>query len=166
MSYLVRKISRSKWNGCDANVADPLLSDAVTNCLKTTSNTLSVWYAPDEASIETAKLALLATLERFEAIDIIVIESNDVNKSDLPLLETSGDTQAKSLVSLHRDICVKTIDELKLAAKLVQAKVVANSVTRIMKGQFKDIIKRAVADKLILTEDLPERMAKELAAMK
>lgn len=163
MSYLVRKITRSKWNGCDANIADPLLSDAVTNCLKTTSNTLSVWYAPDEKSIETAKLALLATLERFDAIDIIVIESKDVDNSKLPLLETNGDTQAKSLGSLHRDICVKTIDELKLAAKLVQAKVVTNSVTRIMKGQFKDIIKKAVADKLILAEDLPEKMAKELA---
>lgn len=163
MSYLVRKISRSKWQGCGDSIEQAISADAATNCLKTTKNTLSVWFAEQEADIANAKLALLAALERFDAVDVVVLEVESLIAQELHLQETDGLTAAKSLANLHRDISTLTLVELEKVAKLVQAKIVAKQTERIMRGNFQKIIKAAVADGVIDMADLPPKMAADMA---
>ena len=58
MSLLVRKINRAKWLQTDIAHGDDISADAITNCMKTTSNRLSVWEVESEARIEEAALAI------------------------------------------------------------------------------------------------------------
>lgn len=162
MSYLVRKISRSKWADCDMSTDQVVTADAVTNCLKTTKNTLSVWFAAREEDIATAKLALLAALERFDSVDLVVLRLDDVLDENLELIESDGLTAAKSLVTLHRDIATLSLVELEKVAKLVQRKIVEKKTERVMKNNFQQIIKSAVADGIIKKDDLPQKMVDQL----
>lgn len=159
MSYLVRKISRAKWNDCDKNVEQLVTADAVTNCLKTTKNTLSVWFAEQEKDIVNAKLALLATLERFDSVDFVVLNTADLDANELKLIVSDGDTIAKPLIGLHRDISTFSLKELEKVAKLVQEQIIAGGTKRVMKKQFLEIIQSAITDKIINLADLPEKMA-------
>lgn len=160
MSYLIRKITRSKWKDCDTNLETALSADAITNCLKTTGNTLSVWYAKDDDDIIKAKIALLASLEKVDTIHIVILNLDEVVKNELIIEETDGKTAAKLLVNLHRDISKLSIDELKKVASLVRKNIVDGKCERINERTFKQILNDAVSSNLIDKLDLPFGLAK------
>ena len=68
MPLLVRKINKAKWQQIDLTISNDASGDAITNCLKTKSNTLSVWMIDSENQIDDAFLALLANQDRIETI--------------------------------------------------------------------------------------------------
>ena len=53
MSLLIRKINRNRWLEED-EVPNDVPADAITGCMRTQRNTLSVWEVPDEGKIDEA----------------------------------------------------------------------------------------------------------------
>ena len=163
MSYLIRKISRAKWRGCDEDVSSPLTADAITNCLKTTGNTLSVWFAENDEALMPAKVALLASMQKMDTIDIVVLKMQDVVDKNLEVEVTSGETDAIALRPLHRDIAKLTLDTLASFGKLVREVIVGQEqCMRITKPQFKEILKYGIENKLLNPSDLKEGLSKDL----
>lgn len=162
MSLLLRKITRSKWGECSSNRELPVNADALTNCLKTTGDTLSVWHAKDAADLVYAKIAMLGTLSRLEKIDFVVLQEDDLIAEKIRLENTPGITIATSLVNRHRDLSHLSVLEMSRVALLVQQILVDEKSERLGKAALKELLIRAVNEGLINPSDLNEDMRKAL----
>lgn len=76
MGLLVRKINRSKWPQEDEKNVFKVASDAITICLKSCGNTLSVWEIDNEQNLDEAVLALASGFQHLESIDVVMLESD------------------------------------------------------------------------------------------
>lgn len=116
MTIYVRKISKAKWPSeeeilakeFDAEIIPSVRADALTSCLKTSQNTLSVWAVENstDEEIEKAILALItnAKLERLNRIQVVYFSKEEVLSLGLPLEASDGDTVIESLSKLHNDL--------------------------------------------------------------
>ncbi len=159
---LIRKVSLAKWKNSLAVGPDYISADAVTGCLRTTGNTLSVWKAETEEEYDQSVLALLASLTSMETIDIVRLGIEELEQNDLELAETEGDTRAKGLGSLHRDIVNLNHGSLKSVAEIVKAKVAENKSIRLRRQDIKAILSKAVADNIVDIDTLPDKIREEL----
>jgi len=73
MPFLVRKISYSKWRASVEGDTTPS-ADAITSCMRTSGNTLSLWLIEDLTKLDDAIIAIASDFKQLEAIDIVPIE--------------------------------------------------------------------------------------------
>lgn len=159
---LIRKVSLAKWKNSLAVGPDYISADAVTGCLRTTGNTLSVWKAETPEEYDQSVLALLASLTSMETIDIVRLEAKELESNELELAETDGDTRAKGLEGLHRDIINLNHGSLKSVAEIVKAKVAENKSIRLRRQEIKVILNKAVAEGIVDIDALPDKIRAEL----
>lgn len=159
---LIRKVSLAKWQGSLAVGPDYISADAITGCLRTTGNTLSVWKNESEEEYAQSVLALLASLTSMDTIDIVRLGVDELLSRDLVLAETAGDTRAKGLESLHRDIINLDHGSLKIVAEMVKSKVAENKSIRLRKQEIKAILKQAVDEGIVDIDTLPDKIRAEL----
>lgn len=109
MGNLLRKFSLAKWEPNRNLVASQISADAITGCIRTTDNTLSVWSSStcDFKSDEVEKLivALATTMDEPAAIDLIWLDDQKLIDKGVELISTPGGSKYKSLNSKHKDIC-------------------------------------------------------------
>ncbi|CAI1563816.1 Uncharacterised protein [Serratia marcescens] len=108
MSYLLRKISISKWQP-NLNLSPKDFSaDAITGCTKTSENTLSVWKSEtlDFRSEEVEKLivALATTMQAPDTIDLIWLEEQALKDDGINISETPGSSKFVDVNNLHKDL--------------------------------------------------------------
>ncbi|UYQ93957.1 hypothetical protein MKQ68_02465 [Chitinophaga horti] len=164
MPFVVRRINRAKWDQLkDAN--GDVSADAITICLKTTNNDLSVWRIDSLSDLEKAILALVtgACAVKLSTIYIVVINEDDIKNKGLQLTPTDGDTTITSLVKLHQDISSLTYNKLGAVKDLIlhcfSSPTTFQTYTR---KQLKDLIKDAITNNSISISELnPELVASE-----
>jgi hypothetical protein len=161
MSYLVRKIERSKWNGSDTAGA-PIKADVVASCIRPLGSELSVWFAQNEADIEQAKLAMLAATTKLATIDLVVIPLVEVDGAGLTVASNRSELGPESLKSLHRDISNLDLDSLKKVAQIVQAHLAAGNSKRITRSECKEILQNAIAGKIFDRDELHQDLSSKL----
>ena len=159
---LIRKVSLAKWKNSLAVGPDYISADAITGCLRTTGNTLSVWKAETPEEYDQSVLALLASLTSMETIDIVRLEAKELESNELELAETDGDTRAKGLEGLHRDIINLNHGSLKSVAEIVKAKVAEDKSIRLRRQDIKEILNKAVAEGVVDIDTLPDKIRAEL----
>lgn len=108
MSYLLRKISRKKWDENINVTAEEITADAVTCCTKTSSNTLSVWYSAnpdfDSEEVKTLIYALASNMDRPDAIDLVWLNEEELLNLGIEIEETIGQSKCEAANPLHRDL--------------------------------------------------------------
>lgn len=135
MSYFVRKYWSAKWHQYDKQNKIPqklinqgikekiksyikkyfckecnnndvrISADAITNCLKTQKNTLSLWKVNDIKNIDNeGALAIIGTMDSIASIDIIIFSNDELNSLGLELKDTNGNTIVADLQKTHSDI--------------------------------------------------------------
>lgn len=130
MGFLVRKITKSKWfnvNDIQNEILDPddISADALTSCLRTSKNTLSLWRVDDienEDELNTIVLALVANSksERLSTVDILYFEydENLFDEKGINFEISDGDTTIKSCVDKHIDIVKLNLKTISIVVKL------------------------------------------------
>lgn len=106
MAFLARKYSPAKW-GSSSDTVESVPADAITICLKTTSNSLSVWKCQNiEDDAETILKAVAGTLNDICKIDVVYLEIDHLNSTGMKLENTpdSGMTFFEDLKAFHHDI--------------------------------------------------------------
>ena len=81
MAYYVRKIARSKWQEThlSSNEAQAreevkrVKADAITNCIKTSDNKLSLWRVDDKKDSIDDIVPLIIGFERPDTCDVVYI---------------------------------------------------------------------------------------------
>lgn len=141
MAYLVRKISRSKWQLTDE--VQPVNADAITLCLKTSSNTLSFWRIDSLDDIASGVLAIAASNDNLDKLDIIVIDEDKILGLDISIGVTPGKTACEDLISSHRDLINLTVRDLAVVSEAIVDEIRCDKVKRYTLAKLKDLVIKA-----------------------
>ncbi|OGS70993.1 MAG: hypothetical protein A3F91_11240 [Flavobacteria bacterium RIFCSPLOWO2_12_FULL_35_11] len=163
MLLLVRKINRNKWPDKNSNqdVFDVEL-DAITNCLKSSKNTLSVWEINTENDLDEAVLALVSNFQHLEAIDVIIINGSELIKDNVMCVQTKGITPVKDLENSHYDLSELNFYTAGLIAEHIVKRIKIEKLKRYTIYDLKQILLKAISNKRVLKEDLSESLANKL----
>jgi len=162
MPLLVRKIDRAKWEGSDPAAPSSLPADAITGCLKTSSNALSTWRIQTRSELESAVLALAAGFTNLDTVDVVPLDERSIESAGLRIVVTPGRTPIDSLADRHRDIADLTLSSLGIFAGLVLQEVHAKNVIRFTRKDLKRMLKDAIASSLLAVERLSPSVASKL----
>ena len=155
--YAVRKISRAKWEPRPQKGQDWISADAVTGDLRTKGNNLSLWSVEDpedEKEFLDVVLALAASRERIEKIDIAWFRKEEAEDGGVTIVPTPGKTLVYELQEKHMDAQDLGMREIFLLAKIF-AKAIRRdgAVKRVPKGKVKKLLESAVRDGRLSEED-------------
>ncbi len=163
MPLLVRKITRSKWEDSSTIRLEDVQADSITNCMKTTRNTLSTWQIANEEELPEAILAIVAGQQHLETIDIVCLDRASLENKSIALVETEGSTPIKELRKLHVDIHDLTCSTLGVVGREIAEHIRENKENRYTKSALKALLKTAVSGGRLALEDLHESVRKELS---
>lgn len=129
MAYYVRKISRSKWQESQLSTDEvkaleevrSVKADAITNCIKTTGNKLSLWKVDEKRDVIEDIIPLILGFERPDTFDIIYISDEVFLQEGILLEQSSEDANVpiESLKKYHYNAVVKDYEGLGKFAKVV-----------------------------------------------
>ena len=162
MSRLVRKIDRAKWLQNDIANGQEVSADAITNCMKTKANTLSVWEIDSASALDDAVLAMASQFDHLDTIDVVVLDESELDRAGLRIAATPGTTPVKRLADIHRDITALTYRTLGIVADFTVKCFQQDSVRRFTRGQLISLLKSAIHQGEITETDLKERVRSAL----
>lgn len=129
MAYYVRKISRAKWqeNPLSTDETEAIqeiksvAADAITNCIKTTGNKLSLWKVEEKRDIIEDIIPLIVGFERPDTCDVIYIPDEIFSEEGISLVQSPEDanTPIESLKEFHYNAIVGDYEGLGKFAKIV-----------------------------------------------
>ncbi|CAD5246143.1 MULTISPECIES: hypothetical protein [unclassified Imperialibacter] len=154
MSLLIRKINRAKWPAEDVDYQSDVSADAITNCLKTTRNTLSVWQIDTEDDLEKAVLAIASNLQHLETIDVVILEEKHLSNYNIKIVATPGKTPLEELVHSHRDLEELTFMKLGTIKDHIVERIQMDKFKRFTRTALKQLIEDAINTGKLKLEDL------------
>lgn len=160
---LIRKINKTKWLQYDIINGADVSADALTNCIKTYNNSLSVWEIKDETDLEEAVLAIVAGQDYLEAIDVIILDERHFVKCQINQESTEGRTPVNDLKNIHKDLCNLDFWTLGMVAENIVESFKTDKVKRYTISKLKDILKKAIEQNRLQVGDLNENIQRKLA---
>ena len=160
MGVCVRKISKSKWP--DEEVLDkqtdeailPLLkADALTSCLRTSQDELSLWTVENtnEEEIEKAILALITNsrLERLHRIQVVYFDEDNVKQLGLTLKKSPGDTVISTYTNLHQDMIELNFEKMGKVSALITSALRDKRIKKYNEKKLTALLTRAIESGLV-----------------
>jgi len=161
MPYVVRKFHRPRW--LERALAGDLPSaDAVTKCLITTRNTLSVWAISDPSEIEEAVLAMASNFTGLDTIDILIMETASLKDKGLKFEDNDGETHYTDYANKHRDIIDLNSQSLSTVAESINETIKDSGNHRFTLPRLKAILQKGIEDGKIQADDLNESVRNKL----
>lgn len=160
--HLIRKINKAKWFQVNIMNDSNVSADAITNCLKTTGNTLSVWNIENEDDIEKALLAIASSLEHIETIDVVILNTDTLREYDINIVTSSGNTPIESLREIHRDLSGLTFSKLGQIKDHIVERIRNDKLKRYTKVQLKKLLLDAIDKEVLKIEDLNDSVRNKL----
>ena len=162
MSLLVRKIDKSKWFQADICNDEDVSEDAITNCMRTKQNALSVWQITSESEIEEAVLAIVSGHQYIETIDVIPLESQYLRDNGIDCLNTTGLTPVEDLEQQHVDLSNLSYRKLGTIAYHIVNRIKKGKLRRYTVGRVKDLLREAISNGRLRIEDLSDSVRSKL----
>ena len=161
--FLAGKISRAKWEMGDLSEGE-ISADAVTADLRTQGNTLSFWRCGSgmEDEVEEAALAIAATRDDVDKLDIVWVDEDELKTDGHPLEDTKGQTPVTELVERHVDVCRLDYVRLGNVANHVITAIEEDRWTRLTRKRVRDILVAAVEQGRVNLDGLQERVQEEV----
>ncbi len=116
---LVHKIDRANWEEHIIHQETDTPGDAITHCIKTKGNTLSLWQIESIDKLEEAALAIIGCHDRPEPFDVVAINYTDIADKGLTSISNEGTTRVSDLNNTHLDIIDITYQKLGTLASLI-----------------------------------------------
>jgi hypothetical protein len=162
-----RKINRSKWNPRPYLKPDAIRADAVTGCLKTKGDRLSMWQCNDNLEDIDQIFLALATgplITGFDAMDIVVVPENELEDAGFTAEATQGDTAVQDLRSRHVNLVCLDLDKLGTFAKLLASRLKDSQFKRATEAQIKRLVREAAGKGRVQQGNLSEQLRQKLTA--
>ena len=135
MSLLIRKVNKSKWFQNDIKEREPVSADAITSCLRTYGNTLSVWEIESGDELDEAVLAIVAAHQHLESIDVIHLSPEYLTKNGIDCVHSKGRTPVDDLAENHVDLAKLTYEKLGVIAYHIVDRIVEHGMVRYTRTQ-------------------------------
>ncbi len=162
MSLFIRKITRSKWPREGKCQLENCPADAITSCLRTQGNTLSVWEVTSENDMDEAALAIVSVGDHLEAIDVIPMAPEYLKENGIDWEQSDGQTPVSGLRKNHRDLSNLTYQKIGIIACHVMDKIKAEKWKRYTKGDLTEILEKAINDGRLEVDKLSNSIRKKL----
>lgn len=166
MSLLARIISRAKWPATinDGINLDELPADAITGCLRTSSNTLSTWEIESLDSIDDVALAMISSAQKLEGgLQIITIDKEKALGYGFTLDHTDGNTPVTDLKKTHYDVSNLNYDSIGSFAMLVVEELRNNHIYSFNSTKLKQLLKKAIQDERLNIDDLKDGVRRKIS---
>ncbi|GAB6395526.1 MAG: hypothetical protein MdMp024_1838 [Bacteroidales bacterium] len=158
---LIKKIDKAKWFSGDI-INEPPSADAITNCLNTKQNKLSVWRINNESELKEAVLAIVSGQDHLETIDVVMLDDDYFVEHRISAEAIDGRTPVEDLKHTHRNLCSLNLLTLGMVAEHVVENIKNDKLKRFTRAQLKDIITDAVTKKRLNFSDLKEDIQKKI----
>lgn len=145
MPLWARKFDQGRWHQYDIINGEEISADAITGCLKTSQNTLSVWEMANENEMDDVALALVSFQPHLETIDVISLETDTMVAQGIRLEQTDGLTPVADMKHKHRDLCGLSYRSLGIVANHMVEGIRENKYRRYTKTDLKKLLKKAIA---------------------
>ena len=171
MAYYVRKIARSKWQEThlSSNEAQAreevkrVKADAITNCIKTSDNKLSLWRVDDKKDSIDDIVPLIIGFERPDTCDVVYISEEVFSEEQITLEQSSDDanTPIEELKQYHYNAIVKDYEGLGKFAKVVLKSLDNHKRLkgREVKTKLKDMLNNHEIEREMISEKLYEKLS-------
>jgi hypothetical protein len=160
MSFLVRKITRAKWDVSDE--VGPINADAITQCLKTKDNTLSFWRIDSEENVSEGVLAIVASNENLDKIDVVVLDEALLESKSIFIDATPGRTACVDLVDSHRDLAKLNVLNLAVVSDAIAEQIRNGNAKRYTLTKLRALIIEAIDAGRIDVESLSEGVKRKV----
>lgn len=161
MSKLVRKINRNNWPDKLDDISS-LGADAITQCLKTKGNAISVFQIPSEDQLDEVFLALTSNADHVETTDLVAMDQDQILELGMSISQTPGNTPIDDLKKIHHDITEQYYSTLALIASHVFECVCSNHWKRRTRGELKSILLKAIDEERLNPSMLKDGVKKDL----
>jgi hypothetical protein len=165
MALLVRKIERAKWNRRKSNAIEDTPADAITSCMRTSSDRLSVWQIDTEERLPQAVLAIAAAGSSLDTMDFVVFAAAELEFRGLIVRRTPSGTGVHNMHDAHYDIVELTYSSLGRVAGLVLDAIGRDAVKRFRMNELRELLRSAITngqlDESSLTQSLREKLFPE-----
>jgi len=162
MALLIRKFAKSKWKVEQLDNNDDIGSDALTSCLRTTGNTLSVWQVETQEEVSKGILAIVSNQDRIETIDIIKLDPAELLEKNIDIEVTDGDSVVESLVKSHRDLSNLTYKKMGIIKDFMIEGIRNNLTQRVNRAQQIELLKDAIKNDLVAPVALKPKVREAL----
>ncbi|EIW8530637.1 hypothetical protein L1D04_03530 [Klebsiella pneumoniae] len=131
MTIYIRKVTKSKWdwrNPVNGNVAaNALGTDGVTNCCRTSENTLSIWKVDSENLDSEDDKKVVASLVTnggsLSSIDCIFLSDEDLEECGLSVSQKDGDSFISDIKSKHYNIIDLNMSSVSALGLIIKKKI-------------------------------------------
>jgi hypothetical protein len=162
MSFFVRKIEKSKWTQNDIFHEEPVSADAITICSKTKDNTLSIWEIDDISQIENVVMAMIASGDKLDTLDIVYFSDELLYEKGLNIKVVPGKTRYSKMIGQHRDIIDLNYPKIGSYAEIIVNELVNKRDQRYTVGRVKVLLRKALSAGEITQTELGEDIFKKL----
>lgn len=160
MGVCVRKISKSKWPSeeilagkTDEEVLPFLKADALTSCLRTSKDELSLWTVENttDEEIKKAILALITNsrLERLDRIQVVYFDEDKVKQSGLTLKKSPGDTVISTYTNLHQDMTELNYERMGKVSALITSALRDKKIKKYNEKELSKMLLDAIQSGLV-----------------
>ncbi len=163
MPLVVRKIEYNKWMQNKILEGEEPSADAITNCMRTRQNKLSVWSIKDEEELEDAVLAIVAQFDHLDSIDVLSIDRSLLEQNGLLLEKTPGITPYNNFTEKHLDIANLNYISLGFMANTVIKSIKQNRRKRFTSRKLIEMLTDAVCEGKISLSDLKPDIQKKIS---
>jgi len=164
MAILVRKIEFAKWVQRNILEGEQPSADAITRCMRTTGNKLSLWSIDDESELEEAVLAIVAQGDHVDTIDVLSIDHSLFEDKKLPLEVSPGLTPYSGFAERHLDVTELDYVSLGLMAEVIVESIRRNRWERFREQHLVRILADAVDRGKVQLSDLKQNVQKKILA--
>lgn len=162
MPLLVRKVDKGKWMQNDIVNGADVSADAITHCMRTANNKISVWEIDSEGNSEEAVLAMVAAHEHLETIDVVLMNRDYLTENGINCVNSEGRTAVTDLINRHRDLDSLTFKKLGIIAYHIVDGIKNDKIKRYTIGQQKEILKKAISTSRLNPDDLKNSVKEKL----
>lgn len=160
MPLMIRKIEFPKW--AHVKSGSPPSADAVTKCMKTTSNTLSLWEIENSDSMGDAILAIVSAGDHIETMDFIILDKQAL-ASKFQLSKDFGKSPYKSFCNNHFNLSSLNNKSLYDLSEMFAEFIRGNHHIRKTEDELVDIINSGISAGKLKKEDLKEHVKKKIS---
>jgi len=129
---------------------DDIRADAVTMCLRTNNDTLSVWQCRStNEDIREVMLAIASTMDPIETMNVVLIKKTDLNANSIAFEGTPQETETpiKELSNRHFTLINLTAEQLCSLARQIATNVRQNiDIYRFTQKKLLTFMANAVED--------------------
>lgn len=172
MIYYIRKISRHKWQEeplsdipeVAQNQINNVSADAITNCLKTTSNKLSLWRVDIDQNNFTINdvIPLIMNFERPNNCDVVYIPESLLLNTNLILQQSENDanTPIEQYKKTHYNIIVNNYAGLGKFSKVVLQSLCNHKRYKVreVETKLKEMLENHVIEQQMISSKLFEKI--------